>query len=97
MKHSYEYFCKHDIPHKKAGKLIVARNETEVKRLLELFERGQKNNVPNLELVEKDCIHKYEAKCKVRIFSKMINVRIILIYIQVLYICTIFVQTGLKI
>ncbi|XP_043474632.1 L-2-hydroxyglutarate dehydrogenase, mitochondrial [Leptopilina heterotoma] len=64
MKHSYDYFSKHDIPYKKAGKLIVARNQNEVEKLHELFERGQKNNVPNLELVEKDCIQKYEPNCK---------------------------------
>lgn len=67
MKHSYDYFSKHDIPYKKAGKLIVAKNQSEIQKLHELFERGQKNNVPNLELVEKDCIQKYEPKCKVRI------------------------------
>lgn len=64
MKLSYDYFCKHDIPYTKVGKLIVARNETEVTRLKELHERGLKNEVPNLELVDKESIQNYEPKCK---------------------------------
>ncbi|XP_003706178.1 L-2-hydroxyglutarate dehydrogenase isoform X1 [Megachile rotundata] len=60
----YDYFCKNNIPHKKVGKLIVATNAEQVKQLQELYNRGQQNNVPDLQLVEKDCISKYEAKCK---------------------------------
>ncbi|CAL7934710.1 unnamed protein product [Xylocopa violacea] len=62
LKLSYEYFCKHDIPHKKVGKLIVAQNKEQVKRLDDLYNRGIKNNVPDLQLVEKDCISKYEGE-----------------------------------
>ena len=65
LKLSYEYFCKHDIPHNKVGKLIVAQNKDQVKKLDDLYDRGIKNNVPDLEVVEKDCISKYEAKCQV--------------------------------
>ncbi|OAD57083.1 L-2-hydroxyglutarate dehydrogenase, mitochondrial [Eufriesea mexicana] len=64
LKLSYEYFCNHDIPHNKVGKLIVAQNAEQVKRLDDLYDRGLKNNVPDLQLVEKDCISKYEAKCQ---------------------------------
>ena len=66
MKLSYDYFCKHDIPHKKVGKLIVAKNDSEVERLKELYDRGLKNEVPNIELVDKECIKNYEPKCLVR-------------------------------
>lgn len=69
LKLSYEYFCKHDIPHNKVGKLIVAQNTEQVKRLDELYDRGLKNNVPDLQLVEKECISKYEAKCQVLKFK----------------------------
>lgn len=65
LKLSYEYFCKNNIPHKKVGKLIVAQNPAQLKRLDELFDRGQKNKVPDLQIIEKDCISKYEPKCKV--------------------------------
>ncbi|XP_018356418.1 PREDICTED: L-2-hydroxyglutarate dehydrogenase, mitochondrial [Trachymyrmex septentrionalis] len=64
LKMSYEYFCKNNIPHKKIGKLIVAQNPAEVKRIDDLFIRGTNNNVPDLQIVEKDCISKYEPKCK---------------------------------
>ncbi|XP_017798139.1 PREDICTED: L-2-hydroxyglutarate dehydrogenase, mitochondrial [Habropoda laboriosa] len=64
LKLSYEYFCKHDVPHNKVGKLIVAQNKDQVKRLDDLYDRGLKNNVPDLQLVEKDCISKYEPKCQ---------------------------------
>ncbi|XP_031845375.1 L-2-hydroxyglutarate dehydrogenase isoform X2 [Nomia melanderi] len=64
LKLSYEYLCKHNIPHNKVGKLIVAQNKEQVKRIDDLFDRGTKNNVPDLELVDKDCIPKYEPKCR---------------------------------
>ena len=66
LKLSYEYFCKHDIPHKKVGKLIVAQTPEQIARISVLYERGLKNNVPDLELIDKDCIRNYEAKCQVR-------------------------------
>lgn len=62
---SYDYFCKHNIPHKKVGKLIVAVNKNEVKAIDVLYERGTKNNVPDLQVVEKQCIGNYGAKCQV--------------------------------
>ncbi|XP_018058498.1 PREDICTED: L-2-hydroxyglutarate dehydrogenase, mitochondrial [Atta colombica] len=64
LKLSYEYFCKNNIPHKKIGKLIVAHDPAQIKRIDELFDRGTKNKVPDLQIVEKDCISKYEPKCK---------------------------------
>lgn len=65
LKMSYDYFCKHDIPHKKVGKLIVAHNNDQVKLLDELLDRGTKNNVPDLQMVDKHCIANYEPKCQV--------------------------------
>ncbi|XP_012274277.1 L-2-hydroxyglutarate dehydrogenase, mitochondrial [Orussus abietinus] len=64
MKLAYEYFCKCNIPHNKIGKLIVAANSEEMKGIEALFERGRKNNVPDLQLVDKDCISNYEPKCR---------------------------------
>lgn len=66
LKLSYEYFNKHNIPHKKVGKLIVAQTPEQVSRIDDLYDRGLKNNVPELEIIEKECIPDYEAKCKVR-------------------------------
>ncbi|XP_066598224.1 L-2-hydroxyglutarate dehydrogenase, mitochondrial [Prorops nasuta] len=64
LKMSYDYFCENDIPHKKVGKLIVAKNVQQLSKLHDLFARGLKNNVPELELVEKESITKYEPKCQ---------------------------------
>lgn len=64
LKLSYEYFSKKGIEHKKVGKLIVATNREQCKTLNTLFERGMQNNVPDIELVDKDCISNYEPKCK---------------------------------
>ncbi|XP_046814634.1 L-2-hydroxyglutarate dehydrogenase, mitochondrial isoform X1 [Vespa crabro] len=64
LKLTYDYLCKNDIPHKKIGKLIVAQNHQQVDLINALFERGLKNNVPDLQLVDKECISNYEPKCK---------------------------------
>ena len=45
-------FCDaHDIPYERCGKVIVATREDELPRLDALYERGQANGVPALELV----------------------------------------------
>ncbi|XP_046612404.1 L-2-hydroxyglutarate dehydrogenase, mitochondrial [Neodiprion virginianus] len=58
---SYDYFDKHDVPYKKVGKLIVAKDEKEAVRIDELFDRGTKNNVPDLEVVGKDRIKDFQT------------------------------------
>lgn len=64
MRLSYDYFGKHNLPYKKVGKLIVAQTPEQVKQIADLYDRGLKNNVPELKIIEKDDINKYEAKCK---------------------------------
>lgn len=66
---SYEYFAKHDVPHKKVGKLVVAHGDEEVKRLNDLFDRAQKNGCPDIKLVEKDAINQYEPECRVSFYE----------------------------
>ena len=44
----YEYCEEHDIPHERCGKLIVARDASELGRLDELERRGVENGVPGL-------------------------------------------------
>jgi len=47
-------FCKeHSISHEVCGKLVVAVDETEVPRLHNLFERGQKNGLQGLRLLDR--------------------------------------------
>lgn len=62
---SYEYMDKNKIPYKKIGKLIVAHTPKEIEYINVLFERAKANKVPDVEIVEKDCIKNYEKSCKV--------------------------------
>lgn len=61
---SYKYLDEKKIPYKKCGKLIVATNDLEVERLMDLFDRGTKNKVPNMQLVDGDKIREIEPFCK---------------------------------
>ena len=63
MKRTYEYCDEHKIPYKKVGKLVVATNELEERRLLDLWERAQQNSVPGLELVGPEGIKEREPAC----------------------------------
>ncbi|XP_061391248.1 L-2-hydroxyglutarate dehydrogenase, mitochondrial [Musca vetustissima] len=61
---AYKYLDAKGIPYKKCGKLIVATDELEVSRLMDLHERGLKNNVPDLQLIEGSKIQEVEPYCK---------------------------------
>ncbi len=50
------YGIKYDL----CGKIIIANNEREIPRLMELYERGIKNNVPSIKLLDKDEIRERE-------------------------------------
>ncbi|KAI4463834.1 l-2-hydroxyglutarate dehydrogenase mitochondrial [Holotrichia oblita] len=60
----YKYCDEKNIPYKKVGKLIVATDEVELIRLKDLHERGIKNKVPGLELIEGKKIQEIEPHCK---------------------------------
>ena len=48
-------FCQeHNIPHEICGKLVVATDEIELQRLHDLFDRGQKNGLKGLKLLNRD-------------------------------------------
>jgi len=64
MKATYEYCDHHNIPYKKVGKLVVATNELEEKRLLDLWSRATQNGVPGLELVGPEGIKEREPECE---------------------------------
>ncbi len=68
MRLSYDYFTKNGIDYKKCGKLIVAVRPEEIQRLKDLYERGLKNNVPGLKLVDGQQIKNYEPHCQVCIY-----------------------------
>ncbi|KAK3877426.1 hypothetical protein Pcinc_017867 [Petrolisthes cinctipes] len=60
---SYKYLEEEGIPYKKCGKLIVAVDEDEVDRLMNLYDRAIHNGVPDVELIEGKDIKKYEPYC----------------------------------
>lgn len=61
---AYKYLDEKNIPYKKCGKLIVATNDVEVTRLMDLHERGIKNKVPDLKLIDGDQIKEIEPYCE---------------------------------
>ncbi|XP_065357291.1 L-2-hydroxyglutarate dehydrogenase, mitochondrial [Calliphora vicina] len=61
---AYKYLDEKKIPYKKCGKLIVATNDVEVSRLMDLNERGLKNNVPDMQLIDGDKIKEIEPFCE---------------------------------
>jgi L-2-hydroxyglutarate oxidase LhgO len=48
------------VPFEKCGKVIVALNEQELPKLQEIFERGQKNGVADLELIDGNRLREIE-------------------------------------
>jgi len=56
----YEFCKKHNIPHKKLGKLIVATNHEEVQELDMLMNRGHDNGVDDLVYMNQDEIEAIE-------------------------------------
>lgn len=63
LESTYKYCDEHKIPYKKVGKLIVATNEEQDKRLDNLYERGIKNNVRDLKILVGNEIKKIEPNC----------------------------------
>lgn len=60
------FFKEHIIIHPNLScQLIVATNAVESQRLDGLYERGLKNNVPDLQLVGPDLIREIEPHCRV--------------------------------
>uniref|UniRef100_A0A1B0DFD5 L-2-hydroxyglutarate dehydrogenase, mitochondrial n=1 Tax=Phlebotomus papatasi TaxID=29031 RepID=A0A1B0DFD5_PHLPP len=64
LKMSYNYFDQRGIPYKKCGKLIVATDESQLKSLNDLYDRGIANGVPDLQMVERDKIQEIEPYCQ---------------------------------
>ncbi|XP_035529387.1 L-2-hydroxyglutarate dehydrogenase, mitochondrial [Morone saxatilis] len=61
---AYEYCEKKGLPYKKCGKLIVAVEQEEIPRLKALYERGMKNNVRDLSIVDAKGIREREPYCR---------------------------------
>jgi L-2-hydroxyglutarate oxidase LhgO len=47
----YDFLASHGVPHRKCGKLIVATNEPELKKIEQILAQGRINDVEGLELI----------------------------------------------
>jgi len=56
----YEFCARHNVPHKKCGKLIVAHDAGEIEQLESLKKRGDANGVEGLEIVDRAVIDRRE-------------------------------------
>lgn len=56
----FEFCRRHDVPHRRCGKLIVATTTHEVDALLELRARGTANGVQGLEILDAAAVHARE-------------------------------------
>ncbi|XP_062325146.1 L-2-hydroxyglutarate dehydrogenase, mitochondrial [Osmerus eperlanus] len=61
---AYDYLEKKGIPYKRCGKLIVAVRQEEVPRLRALYERGLKNKVRDLSVIDARGIREREPYCR---------------------------------
>ena len=60
----YAYCEEHGVPFEKRGKLIVARDESELSRLDELERRGRANEVPGLRRVDAEGLREIEPHAR---------------------------------
>ena len=60
----YEYCDEHGIAYKRCGKVIAARDSSELERLDELERRGTANGVPGLRRLDGDELREIEPHCK---------------------------------
>jgi L-2-hydroxyglutarate oxidase LhgO len=57
----YELSDRYSIPHKKLGKLIVATNESEMKKLETLFYTGQQNGVLGIQMLDQKEVTRFSS------------------------------------
>lgn len=62
---TYEYCNLNNIPYQKCGKLIVATEESQLKPLNDLYERGLENGTPDIRMINGQDIKTIEPYCKV--------------------------------
>jgi L-2-hydroxyglutarate oxidase LhgO len=60
----YDLCCRHGIPHKKIGKLIIATTESEMDQIEHLMKRALKNGVTAVSFMEQKQIHDMEPNIK---------------------------------
>lgn len=50
------------VPYENNGSLVIAFNESDMKTVRELYERGVRNGVPDMEILDKEAVHTLEPK-----------------------------------
>ncbi len=60
----YEFCTEHGVRYERCGKVIVARDPTELGRLDELERRGRENQVPGLRRLSGEELHELEPHCR---------------------------------
>ena len=63
----YDFCARHQVPHRRTGKLIVAHDEHEVQGLEALLARAVDNGVEGMEIVEQAFIREREPHLRVRV------------------------------
>lgn len=62
----YELCAKHDIPHRKTGKLIIAVTSDEHSKIEDIYRQGEINGVTNLRLIDEPEIRQLEPHIRAR-------------------------------
>ena len=62
----YRFCARHDVPHRRCGKLIVARTHDELPRLERLQARGEANGVTDLAVVDAGAVRRMEPHVAAR-------------------------------
>ena len=58
----YAYCAERGVPHRKIGKLVVASNDNELKRLDEIYKQAQINGCENVELIDAAAVKRLEPE-----------------------------------
>jgi L-2-hydroxyglutarate oxidase LhgO len=58
----YDYCAARGVPHRKTGKIVVASNDSELKRLDEIYRQAQINGCENLALIDAAAVKKLEPE-----------------------------------
>ncbi len=62
----YKFCENHNIDYQKTGKIIIAQDDTELQKILQLKENGEKNNLKNLQIYNREDLLKIEPNLKAK-------------------------------
>ncbi len=68
----FEKVCQElHVPFKRIGSLVIATNEEEIESVKELYEKGIKNGIPNMEILDRDEVREREANLNEEIIGAL--------------------------